>query len=72
MDIQLEKLEAIKKLIENEDPTIINSVKEVFSKKKKDWWDELSYEQKEDVAKSELEFEKGEHSDFESVMQKYR
>jgi len=72
MDIQLEKLEAIKKLIENEDPTIINSVKEVFSKKKKDWWDELSDEQKEDVAKSELEFEKGEHSDFESVMQKYR
>jgi hypothetical protein len=72
MDIQLEKLELIKKLVETEDPTIINSIRKIFSKKKKDWWDELSDGQKEDVAKSELEFEKGEFTSYDDVMKKYR
>ncbi|WP_337968250.1 hypothetical protein [uncultured Flavobacterium sp.] len=39
---------------------------------KKDWWDDLSNEQKEDVAQSELEFERGEYISFEDLMKKYR
>lgn len=72
MDIQLEKLELIKKLVETEDPAIIDSIKKIFSKKKKDWWDDLTDEQKENVAQSELEFERGEFTSFEDVMKKYR
>ncbi|KFF07087.1 hypothetical protein [Flavobacterium reichenbachii] len=71
MNIQLEKLELIKKLVETEDPTIIDSIKEIFSKKNKDWWDDLTDEQKEDIAQSELEFERGEFTSYEDVMKKY-
>jgi hypothetical protein len=54
------------------DPSIIKAVKKLLTKKKKDWWDDLSEAQKEDIAQSELEFERGEYSDFETVMKKYR
>ncbi|PTT06690.1 hypothetical protein DBR27_07775 [Flavobacterium sp. HMWF030] len=72
MDIQLEKLELIKKLAETEDISIIKSIKEIFSKEKKDWWDDLTEVQKEDIAQSEIEFEKGEFRSFEDVMKKYK
>lgn len=72
MDIQLEKLELIKKLAETEDVSIIKSIKKIFSKEKKDWWDDLTEAQKEDIAQSEIEFEKGEFTSFEDVMKKYR
>ena len=71
MNIQLEKLELIKKLVETEDPTIIDSIKEIFSKKNRDWWDDLTDEQKEDIAQSELEFERGEFTSYQDVMKKY-
>lgn len=72
MDIQLEKLDLIKKLVETEDPTIINSIREIFSKKKKDWWDELSDEQKEEIEEGERQIERGEFVSYEDMMKKYR
>jgi len=72
MDIQLEKLDLIKKLVETEDPTIINSIKKIFSKKKKDWWDDLSDEQKEEIKESERQIERGEFVSYEDLMKKYR
>ena len=49
MDIQLEKLELIKMLAETEDPAIIMSIRKIFKKEKKDWWDELTQQQKEEI-----------------------
>jgi len=72
MDIQLEKLNAINMLKETNDPSIIMAVAKLLRKEKKDWWDDLTEAQKEDVAQSELEFERGEFKSFEEVMQKYR
>ncbi|MBS7229783.1 hypothetical protein KHA90_01995 [Flavobacterium psychroterrae] len=72
MDIQLEKREVIDILEGTDDLSIILAVKKLLTKKKKDWWDDLSDEQKEDVAQSELEFERGEFKSFEDVMKKYR
>lgn len=72
MDIQLEKLEAINMLKETNDPSIIMAVAKLLRKEKKDWWDDLTEAQKEDVAQSELEFERGEFTSFEDVMKKYR
>ncbi|MBF7092318.1 hypothetical protein IUY40_12295 [Flavobacterium sp. ALJ2] len=72
MDIQLEKLELIKILTEIDNPKIIKSIKKILTKEKKDWWDDLTDAQKEDIAQSELEFEKGEFTSFEDVMKKYR
>jgi hypothetical protein len=72
MDIQSGKREAINMIEETNDPLIIEAVIKLLTKKKKDWWDDLSDEQKEDVAQSELEFERGEFKSFEDVMKKYR
>ena len=72
MDIQLGKREAINMIEETNDPSIIEAVIKLLTKKKKDWWDDLSDEQKENVAQSELEFERGEFTSFEDVMKKYR
>ncbi|WP_428230378.1 hypothetical protein [Flavobacterium sp.] len=72
MDIQLGKREAINMIEETNDPSIIEAVIKLLTKKKKDWWDDLTDEQKENVAQSELEFERGEFTSFEDVMKKYR
>ncbi|RUT71163.1 hypothetical protein D0817_08530 [Flavobacterium cupreum] len=72
MDIQLEKLKVIKILEETNDPLIIKAVKKMLAEMKKDWWDDLTDEQKADIAQSELEFERGEFTSYEDVMKKYR
>ncbi|TCN60795.1 hypothetical protein D0809_02720 [Flavobacterium circumlabens] len=72
MDIELEKLKVIKILEETNDPLIIKAVKKMLTEMKKDWWDDLTDEQRADVAQSELEFERGEFTSYEDVMKKYR
>ena len=72
MDIQLEKREAIDMLKETNDPEIIMAVAKLLRTNKKDWWDDLTDQQKEDIAQSELEFERGEFTSYEDVMKKYR
>ncbi|MEG0848766.1 hypothetical protein ACHRVK_03465 [Flavobacterium plurextorum] len=72
MDIQLEKREAMEMLKETDDPSIIKAVAKLLRKNKKDWWDDLTDQQKEDIAQSELEFERGEFTSYEDVMKKYR
>ncbi|KRD11033.1 hypothetical protein ASE21_04750 [Flavobacterium sp. Root901] len=72
MNIQLEKLELIKLLVETENPAILKSIRKILKKEHKDWWDDLTDSQKEDIAQSELEFERGEFSSFEDVMKKYK
>ena len=49
MDIQLEKIELMKLLAETENPSIINDIKKVFQKEKKDFYYELSDEEKQGI-----------------------
>jgi predicted transcriptional regulator len=68
MDIQLEKIELIKLLAETENPSIIKSIRKVFQGEKKDWWDELSEEQKADIEAGEREIENGEFVTLDEMM----
>lgn len=71
MDIQLEKQELMKRLSETNDPSIIESIKKIFQKEKKDWWNDLSDEQKADIEKGEKDFQNGDFvtsEDFFSVL----
>ena len=68
MDIQLEKKELMKLLAETENPSIINDIKKVFQREKKDWWDELSSEQKEAIEEGERQVENGEFVTLEEMM----
>lgn len=72
MGIQLDREEAMKMLQETDDHSLIMKVKKMLEKKKKDWWDDLTEQQKADIAQSELEFERGEFISYEDLMKKYR
>ena len=72
MDIQLEKLELIKLLADTDDQSIIASVKKIFSSNKKDFWEELSQEQRDEIEESDRQIDRGEFVLFEDVMKKYR
>jgi hypothetical protein len=73
MDIQAEKRQLAKLLLETENPNIIESVKRILKNDKStDFWDELSPEQKSEIEKASLEIENGEVTDFETFMQKHR
>jgi predicted transcriptional regulator len=72
MDIQLKKLELIKMLADTEDPAIIQSIQKIFTKKKKDWWEDLTDAQKEEIEEGERQIERGEFVLYEDMMKKYR
>jgi len=71
MDIQLEKLELIKLLAETENPSIIKAVKKIFQKEKKDFWEELTDEQKEAIEEGVKDADEGRVVPYEHFMRKF-
>ncbi len=71
MNIELEKSALIKLLSETNDESIIASIKKIFTAQKKDWWDELTEEQKFEIEESEREYERGEFVNFEEFIKKH-
>ncbi|SHF92581.1 hypothetical protein SAMN05444372_101197 [Flavobacterium micromati] len=49
MDLQLEKLELIKLLVETDDKAVIEAVKKIFNSQKKEVWMQLSAEEQETI-----------------------
>ncbi len=72
MNIELEKSELMKLLSETNDESIISSIKKIFTTEKKDFWDELSEEQKFDIEEGDRQIERGEFVLYEDLMKKYR
>ena len=73
MNIQAEKIELVKMLLDTENPKIIESIKKIFKKAKiADFWDDLSVDQRKEIEKASREIENGEITDYESFMQKHR
>jgi hypothetical protein len=68
MNIQLEKLELMKLLKETENPSVINAIKKIFQKEEKDWWDDLTEEQKGILNESMEEYESGKFSSFDDFI----
>ncbi|MDP2069616.1 MAG: hypothetical protein Q8S41_10790 [Lutibacter sp.] len=73
MNIQADKIQLAKMLLDTENPKIIESIKKIFKKEKiSDFWDELSLQQKKEIENASLEIENGEVTDYESFMHKHR
>ncbi|MFV7235510.1 MULTISPECIES: hypothetical protein [Flavobacterium] len=64
MDIQSEKLELIKLLLETDDTALIEAVKNIFKSQKKDVWKELSPEQQEEINLEIQEANRGDKVDL--------
>lgn len=73
MNIQAEKLEIMKLILETDNTSILESIKKNFNKNKTvDFWETLPEEQKDDILQGIKEIENGEIVDYEDFMKKHR
>lgn len=73
MNIQAEKLEILKMILETDNPSILESIKRIFLKSSTpDFWQTLSQEQKDEISQGIKEVENGDIVDFNEFMTKHR
>lgn len=73
MDIKAEKIELIKRLLDTNNPQILESIKRILQKEKStDIWDELTPDQQNDIREATSEIERGNKKDYEKFMSKHR
>ena len=73
MNIQAEKLEIMKMILETDNPGIIDSIKKIFKEKATvDFWDTISQAQKEDILLGIQEIENGDVVDYDEFINKHR
>jgi hypothetical protein len=73
MNLQAEKLEIVRMVIDTDNPHLLESVRKLFAKESKsDFWDNLPNDQKEEILRGIEEIERGEVVDYEDFMRKFR
>ncbi len=73
MNIQTEKLEILKMILETDNPSILESIKRIFVKSvTPDFWENLSIEQKNEISAGIKEIENGDIVDYDELMIKHR
>jgi hypothetical protein len=73
MDLQTEKLEILRMILETENPKILYSIKNIFKKQTSvDFWETIPQSQKEDILSGIQEIENGEIEDYESFISNHR
>ena len=73
MNLQAEKLEVLKLILETDNPGILSSIKKLLSREaKEDFWDALSSAQKEEILQGIAEIDHGEMVEYEDLMKKHR
>lgn len=73
MNIQTQKLELVKMILETDNPSILESVKKLFRKTKdSDFWDKLSQDQKDDILEGLRDIENGDLVDYDAFISKHR
>ena len=73
MNIQAEKLELMKMILDTDNPSILNSIKKILRREsKKDFWDTLPQSQREEILKGIEEIENGEIVDYDDFIKKHK
>ncbi|MFK7747711.1 MAG: hypothetical protein AB8B65_04935 [Kordia sp.] len=72
MNIQAEKIELLKLLLDTNNPTIIQSIKQIFEKENTSIWDELSEAEKKEIKQGTTDIKNGNITDYNSFMAKHR
>jgi len=73
MNIQAEKLELVRLIIDTDNPGILSSIKRIFQiSKKGDFWDDLTQYQKDEILKGLEEIENGETVDYNEFIKKHQ
>jgi flagellar basal body-associated protein FliL len=72
MNIQAEKLELIRMLLNTKEPSVLASIRRIFEKQEKaDFWTTLSEEVKEDIRQRIDELDKGEKYPYNEIISKH-
>ncbi len=73
MNIQAEKIEIMKLILETENPGILESIRNIFNKSQVvDFWETLPKEQQDDILQGIKEVENREVVDYDEFMSKHR
>ncbi len=73
MNIQTEKLEIMRMILETNNPSILESIKNIFSKESSvDFWTTLPLDQKDEILEGLEQIEKGESINYDELMKKYK
>lgn len=72
MDIQTEKIELAKLLLSTDNELVLKSVKQIFEQEENDFWNDLSPDEQKEIEAADLEIERGETVDYETVMAQHR
>ena len=67
MDIQATKIELAQLLLNTDNVSVLNKIKTILKTEKKDWWDELTDFQKEQIEIGENQIDNGEVISWEEV-----
>lgn len=70
MDIRTTKLELLKIILENENSEFIQRVSDFVKNEKKDFWDELSLSEQEEITKGIEDLDNGKRVSYESFLKK--
>jgi len=73
MDIQAEKLEIMRLVLETNNPGILETIKNIFKNKSQmDFWEMLPQSQKDDILQGIKEINNDDVIDFEEFVKKHR
>lgn len=73
MNIQAEKLELMRMILETDAPDVLITIRKILKKASKvDFWDTLPQSQKDEILKGIEEVDNGEVVNYEDVMKKHR
>jgi hypothetical protein len=70
MDLQATKIELAKFILNIESAELIEKLKDFLLKEKKDFWDELSLAEQQEINKGIIELDKGERISFDDYLKK--
>jgi len=71
MDLQTEKIELAKRLLETEDEAVLLQIKEVFDNREKDFWNDLPEHVKAGIERGKKQAIEGKLTTNDEVMKKY-
>jgi hypothetical protein len=73
MNIQVQKINLAKMILETDNPKVLESVKNIFVEaKQQDFWQTMPYEQKHEIEKGLAEIVSDDTVEYQIVMKKHR
>ncbi|GGB71247.1 hypothetical protein GCM10007424_09080 [Flavobacterium suaedae] len=70
MDIQASKIEVVKMILDLEDSKVIDKIRKLIIKEKKDFYDDLSEDEKLEIKYGLEQLEKGKKTSWEEIYKK--